>query len=216
MDKRKQFLAIGLIGLGIIMIVGKWLSFLTIVALFILAYGIYKIRQGDEVKTGYILVAVGGGLILLDHFMLVVAILMISLGFYYARIKKIQPEGNYLQKQSITSSIHWDRDPWTLRNTSMWHVLGELDIDMSLAIVEDSSNVLMFQGIVGDIDLLVSEDYGVEIEAFVLFGQIEFGNDRETGMLNRLYWKSPNYEERDQKVKIIISYLVGDVDIRFS
>ncbi len=214
MDKRKRFLAIGLIGLGVLMIFGKFLSFLTIVALFIIGYGIYKIRQGEEVKTGYILLAVGGGMILLDHFMLVVAILMVSLGLYYAKIRKTQPQGNYMQKQGITSSIHWDRDPWTLRNTSMWHILGEIDIDMSLAITEGANNILMFQGIVGDIDLAVSEDYGVEIEAFVLFGQIEFGQNRETGMLNRLYWKSPNYEAREQKVKIIISYLVGDVDIR--
>ncbi|MFR9710359.1 cell wall-active antibiotics response protein LiaF [Paenibacillus sp. MB22_1] len=214
MDTRKRFLAIGLIGFGLLLIFGKWLSFFTIVALFLLGFGIYKIRQGEQVKTGYILMAVGSGLILLDHFMLILAILMISLGYYYAKVRKTQPQGNYVQKQNITSSIRWDRDPWNLRNTSMWHVLGELDIDLSLAMMEGGHNVLMFQGIVGDVDLVIPEDYGVEIEAFVLFGQIDFSHDKETGMLNRLYWKSPNYEVRDQKVKIIISYLVGDVDIR--
>jgi len=214
MDTRKRFLAIGLIGFGLLLIFGKWLSFFTIVALFLLGFGIYKIRQGEQVKTGYILMAIGGGLILLDHFMLILAILMISLGYYYAKVRKTQPQGNYVQKQNITSSVRWDRDPWNLRNTSMWHVLGELDIDLSLAMMEGGYNVLMFQGIVGDVDLVIPEDYGVEIEAFVLFGQIDFSHDKETGMLNRLYWKSPNYETRDQKVKIIISYLVGDVDIR--
>ncbi|EOS58679.1 MULTISPECIES: cell wall-active antibiotics response protein LiaF [Paenibacillus] len=214
MDTRKRFLAIGLIGFGLLLIFGKWLSFFTIVALFLLGFGIYKIRQGEQVKTGYILMAIGGGLILLDHFMLILAILMISLGYYYAKVRKTQPQGNYVQKQNITSSVRWDRDPWNLRNTSMWHVLGELDIDLSLAMMEGGQNVLMFQGIVGDVDLVIPEDYGVEIEAFVLFGQIDFSHDKETGMLNRLYWKSPNYETRDQKVKIIISYLVGDVDIR--
>ncbi|EES73246.1 hypothetical protein POTG_01998 [Paenibacillus sp. oral taxon 786 str. D14] len=214
MDTRKRFLAIGLIAFGLLLIFGKWLSFFTIVALFLLGFGIYKIRQGEQVKTGYILMAVGSGLILLDHFMLILAILMISLGYYYAKVRKTQPQGNYVQKQNITSSIRWDRDPWNLRNTSMWHVLGELDIDLSLAMMEGGHNVLMFQGIVGDVDLVIPEDYGVEIEAFVLFGQIDFSHDKETGMLNRLYWKSPNYEVRDQKVKIIISYLVGDVDIR--
>ncbi|MNJ46777.1 hypothetical protein D3C77_419150 [compost metagenome] len=216
MDKHKRLLAIGLIGLGVIIIFGQWLSFLTIAAMFILGYGIYKIRRGDEVRTGYILLAVGGGLILLDNLMLVIAILMISLGLYYAKMKKAHPQGNHVQKQNITSSIHWDRDPWTLRSTSMWHVLGELNIDLSLAIVEGQENVLMFQGIVGDIDLIVSEDYGVEIEALVLFGQIDFSEQKETGMLNRIYWKSPNYEHRDQKVKIIISYLVGNVDIHLT
>ncbi|GJM81064.1 hypothetical protein HMSSN139_35600 [Paenibacillus sp. HMSSN-139] len=201
MDTRKRFLAIALIGFGVLLIFGKWLSFFTIVALLFLAFGIYKIRQGEQVKTGYILLAIGGGMILLDHFMLVLAILMISLGYYYAKIRKTQPQGNYVQKQNITSSIRWDRDPWSLRNTSMWHVLGELDIDLSLAMAEGGHNVLMFQGIIGDVDLAIPEDYGVEIEAFVLFGQIDFSQDKETGMLNRLYWKSPNYEFRDQKVK---------------
>lgn len=216
MDKRKKFLAIGLIGLGVLLIFGNWLSFFTIVALAFIAYGIYKIRLGESVKRGYIFLAIGSGMILLDHFMLVVAILMISLGFYYAKIRKTQPQGNHLQKQNITASIHWDRDPWTLRNTSMWHILGELDIDLSLAIVEGQQNVLMFQGIIGDVDLVIPEDYGVEIEAFVLFGQIDFSQKKDTGMMNRLNWKSPNYELRDQKVKIIVSYLVGDVDIRLT
>ncbi|MNE38232.1 hypothetical protein D3C80_1321240 [compost metagenome] len=216
MDRRKRFLAIGLIGLGVLLIFGKWLSFITIVALGIIVYGIFKIRNGDEVRTGYILLAVGGGLILLEHFMLVVAILMISLGFYYAKIRKTQPAGNYTQRQNITSSIHWDLDPWSLRNTSMWHIFGEIDIDLSLAMVEGSNNVLMFQGIIGDIDLVVPEDYGVEIEAFVIFGQIDFEPEREKGMLNKLYWKSPNYDDREQKVKIIISYVIGDVDIRLT
>lgn len=216
MDKRKRFLAIGLIGLGVLMVCGKWLGFFTIVALFIIFYGIYKVRQGEDVRNGYILLAVGGGMILLDHFMLVIATLMISLGFYYAKVRKTQPLGNHVQKQNITSNIHWDRDPWTLRNTSMWHVIGELDIDLSLAIEEGQSNILMFHGIVGDIDLVIPDDYGVDIEAFVLFGQIDFDQEKETGMLNRLYWKSPNYDTSESKVKIIISYLVGNVDIRLT
>lgn len=216
MDKRKRLLAAGLIALGVMMIFGKGLSFFTIVALLLLAYGVYKVRQGEETKTGYTLLAVGGGLILVSHFMLVVAILMISLGLYFAKVRKIQPQGNYTQRQNITSSVHWDRDPWVLQNTSMWHILGELDIDLSLAIVEGSHNVMMFQGIVGDIDMSLFEGYGIEIEAFVLFGQIELGQERRTGILNKVNWKSPNYDACEQKVKIIISYIVGDIDIHLS
>ena len=87
MEKRKRFLAIGLIGLGVLLIFGKWLSFFTIAALFFLVFGIYSVRRGERVKTGYIFLAIGGGIILLDNFMLVLAILMISLGFYYAKIR---------------------------------------------------------------------------------------------------------------------------------
>ncbi|WP_433944066.1 cell wall-active antibiotics response protein LiaF [Paenibacillus sp. SN-8-1] len=216
MDKRKSFLAIMLIGFGLLLFFGQGFNFLTIAALLFLVYGVYKIRQGDEVRTGYILLAVGSGLILLEHLMLVVAVILISLGLFYAKVKKMLPRGDHIQKQNFIAGVHWDRDPWVLQSISMWHVLGEHDIDLSLAIVEERENIIMFQGVVGDIDLVISEDYGVEIEAFVMFGQIEFGPDKETGMVNRLFWRSPNYELREKKVKIMISYLVGDIDIRLS
>ncbi|MNJ56935.1 hypothetical protein D3C77_525030 [compost metagenome] len=57
-------------------------------------------------------------------------------------------------------------------------------------------------------------DYGVDIEAFVLFGKIDFREENTTGMMNRLYWKSPQYEQSEYKVKIVMSYLVGDIDIK--
>lgn len=216
MDKRKSFVAIMLIGFGLLLFFGQGINFLTIAALLFLVYGVYKIRQGEEVKTGYILLAIGSGLILLEHLMLVVAVILISLGLFYAKVKKMLPRGDHIQKQNFIAGVHWDSDPWALRSISMWHVLGEHDIDLSLAIVEEPENIMMFQGVVGDIDLVISEDYGVEIEAFVMFGQIEFGPQKETGMVNRLYWRSPNYEFREKKVKIMISYLVGDIDIRLS
>lgn len=214
MTKQKKLLAIGLITLGFLFLFGKHLGFFTVVALVVLIYGIFKIRAGDDVRKGYILVSIGGGLILLKNFMLVAAIIMISLGLYFAKVRKIQADRNFTQKQSITSNIQWDRDPWILRNTSMWHIVGELDIDLSLAIEEEYSHILIFQGIVGDIDLTIPRDYGVDIEVFVLFGKIDFREENTTGMMNRLYWKSPQYEQSEYKVKIVMSYLVGDIDIK--
>ncbi|MNI75991.1 hypothetical protein D3C73_1321860 [compost metagenome] len=75
---------------------------------------------------------------------------------------------------------------------------------------------MLFQGIFGDMDIHLSEEYGVEIEAFVLFGSIEFGTHRDTGMMNRLNWKSANYDTCEHKVKFNVSYLMGDLDVRVS
>ncbi|MBE0344069.1 hypothetical protein E4V51_29530, partial [Paenibacillus sp. 28ISP30-2] len=58
-------------------------------------------------------------------------------------------------------------------------------------------------------------NYGVEVEIFVLFGQIHFDRDHEAGMLNRLVVRSPNYAESEYKVKFVVSYLAGDVRFRF-
>ncbi|MBW4082747.1 cell wall-active antibiotics response protein LiaF [Paenibacillus sp. S150] len=213
MDKRNRLIAIGLIGIGCMMIFGRWLGFFSIVALLFLLLGIYRTTSG-KVKQGYTLLGVGAVLLLLDHMLLVLAICLISLGMFFVKSKRIQRRGGFMQKQSFSSRFDWDLSPWVMRSLSAWHVLGEADIDLSLAMAEDPETVMLFQGIFGDTDIYLSEDYGVEIEAFVLFGSIEFGSHRDTGMLNRLNWKSANYDSCEQKVKFNISYIMGDLDVR--
>ncbi|MEK8216171.1 MULTISPECIES: cell wall-active antibiotics response protein LiaF [unclassified Paenibacillus] len=215
MDKRNRLIAIGLIGIGCLMIFGRWLGFFSIVALLFLLLGIYRTTSG-RVKQGYTLLGVGAVLLLLDHLLLVLGICLISLGMFFVKSKRMQKRGGFMQKQSFSSRFDWDLSPWVMRSLSAWHVMGEADVDLSLAMAEDKETIMLFQGIFGDMDVHLSEDYGVEIEAFVLFGSIEFGSHRDTGMLNRLNWKSANYDISENKVKINVSYLMGDLDISMS
>jgi lia operon protein LiaF len=216
MRDKSRLGAIALILIGIGLIAFKWMGFITIIALIVLVYGVYLIRQGDKVKTGYVLLAVGSGIILLDHLLLVLSICLISFVVFYRKAKRARPHQGFLHRNTFIQSIHWDRDPWVLRNIGMLHVLGELDVDLTLAIVENGDHILMFQGLVGDLDLVLSPDYGVEMDAFVFFGRIGLGRDTETGLMNRVHWRSPNYEISEQKVKVIVSYLVGDIKIRMN
>ncbi|MCL6603929.1 MAG: cell wall-active antibiotics response protein [Paenibacillus sp.] len=215
MDKRNRMIAIGLIGVGCLMIFGRWIGFFSIVALLFLLLGIYRITSG-RVKQGYTLLGIGAIMLLLDHLVLVLGICLISLGMFFTKSKKLQHKSGFMQKQNFSSSFDWDHSPWVMRSLSAWHVLGEADLDLSLAMAEDKETILLFQGIFGDVDIHLSENYGVEIEAFVLFGSIEFGNQRDTGMLNKLNWKSSNYESSENKVKFSISYLMGDLDVRLN
>ncbi|SEU20769.1 cell wall-active antibiotics response protein LiaF [Paenibacillus sp. NFR01] len=215
MDKRNRLIAIGLIGLGCIMIFGRWIGFLSIVALILLLLGIYRTTSG-RVRQGYTLLGIGAVLLLLDHLLLVAGICLISLGMFFVKSKRMQRQGKYMQKQSFSSRFDWDLSPWMMHSLSAWHVLGEADVDLTLAMAEQPETTMLFQGIFGDMDIHLSEEFGVEIEAFVLFGSIEFGTHRDTGMMNRLNWKSPNYDSAEHKVKLNISYIMGDLDVRMS
>ena len=63
---------------------------------------------------------------------------------------------------------------------------------------------------------MIPDYYGVEIEASILFGSIHMDDRKETGILNRVRYKSPNYETSEYKVKFIVSYLGGDLNIRMT
>lgn len=98
------------------------------------------------------------------------------------------------KRPDLTANLKWDREPFHLHSQSLWHVIGESDIDLSLAMMEEPETMLLFQGVLGDMDISIPDDIGVKVEATVLFGQINAGQHRETGLLNKWAYTSPNYE----------------------
>jgi lia operon protein LiaF len=119
-----------------------------------------------------------------------------------------------MQKHKLMESMKWDKSPWVLKNMSVWNIIGEVNMDLSLAIPEQKESVVILQGIIGDIDIVVPEDMGVSVQSSLMFGQVDVAREKEAGLLNKVAWQSPNYETSEQKVKLIVSYIVGDVDIK--
>jgi len=111
-------------------------------------------------------------------------------------------------------NMRMEEQSWVLRSMSYWHAFGEIHMDMSLAVPEEKETTIVLQGVVGNVDLIVPEDYGMQVEASVLIGQASFRQIQEGGMIQRLSWKSPNYEQSEQKLKLQLFYLVGDIKIR--
>lgn len=212
---RNRWIAVGFICLGFIMLFGRWFGFFTIVALLLMFAGVLQVRTG-QVKRGYILLGVGAVMLMLEHLMLIIGVSLISLGIFYGKSRRAHGTTGYVQKQSFMSNFDWDQSPWVMRSLSVWHVLGEADVDLSLALPEERHTVMMFHGLLGDIDLMIPDYYGVEIEAFILFGSIHIGDRKETGIINRVRYQTSNYETSEYKVKFIVSYLGGDLNIRMT
>ncbi|ANE45109.1 membrane protein [Paenibacillus swuensis] len=213
MENRKRNTAIALIVFGIIILFGKLLGFFTIVALCMIWFGAHRIRTSRQ-SSGYILIAIGSLIIISEHLTLIIAILVLSLGLFYWKSKRTHKHATYTQKQSFIQSLRWDREPWVLKHMSIWNVVGEIHMDLSKALPEEKEVTLILQGIVGDVDITVPEDMGLIVHASVLFGQVDIRSEKETGLLNKVIWQSANYETSTQKVKLSLSYIVGDLDIR--
>ncbi|WP_409342415.1 cell wall-active antibiotics response protein LiaF [Paenibacillus sp. MBLB4367] len=210
-NKRNTYMV--LIGAGVFLLVNKAFGFYIVAALCLMLLGLHSIITASG-KKGYILLAVGAIIILGNNFPLVLAIILLSFAFFYLRSKKLQPDESYVQKHKLMESMKWDKAPWVLKNMSVWNVIGEVNMDLSLAIPEQKESVVVLQGIIGDIDILVPEDMGVSVQCSLMFGQVDVAREKEAGLLNKIVWQSPNYEASEQKVKLIVSYIVGDVDIK--
>ncbi|MFE5324298.1 cell wall-active antibiotics response protein LiaF [Paenibacillus sp. NPDC056579] len=205
--------ALILIGVGIYLLIDDHFGFFTVMALLFILFGINKVRS-SSVRKGYIFIGIGLVILLGGNLSLLIAIILISLGFFYIRSKQLQKDDSYVRKQSLIESIRWGKEPWVLRSSSIWNVLGELQIDLTYAIFEQQETTIVLQGVIADVDIIVPEDIGVSVTSSVLFGQTDIGPNKEAGILNKTVWQSKNYETADTQVKLLISYVVADIDIK--
>ncbi|MBE7682748.1 cell wall-active antibiotics response protein LiaF [Paenibacillus sp. P13VS] len=212
MNKKEQWLAFAIIIIGIIMLLNQHINLLTAAALILLTIGMVQVRKGDTHK-GHRYLAIGGCLLLLGNLMIVFLIVLASLAYFYSKNKKMHLHGDVMRKQNFLARYYWDQVPWTLRSMSLWHAIGEVNADLSLSIPEEKQTIVLLQGVMGNVRLTLPEDYGVEIEASVMFGRISLNGEKDSGMMNKLIWRTPGYETSEHKAKFVISYIVGDLSI---
>ncbi|MBB6020925.1 lia operon protein LiaF [Paenibacillus sp. JGP012] len=213
MNRKSQWLAIIIIIVGMLMLFNRHMNLLTAAALILLTVGMLQIRKGDTHK-GYRYLGIGAALLLLDNLMIVFLIVLASLAYFYSKNKKIHFHDYVWKKQNFMARYYWDQSSWRLRSMSLWHAIGEVNADLSLSIPEEKQTIVLLQGVMGNVRLTLPEDYGVEIEASVLFGRINLLGEQDSGMMNKLVWRTPGYESSEHKVKFVISYIVGDLNIR--
>ncbi|MEX1029816.1 MAG: cell wall-active antibiotics response protein LiaF [Paenibacillaceae bacterium] len=213
MENRSRNTAIMLIIVGAFFLLGNFIGFMTVSAIILIWLGVYKVRTDGDSK-GYIVLTIGAVLFLGHQLLIVIAIILISLGYFLIQSKKVHRDGSYVQNQTLIESIKWDREPWILKSMSRWSIIGEVRMDLSLAIQDELESIVMLQGVIGDIDIIVPEDYGISLEANVLVGRIGIGDEKDSGMLNKRIWRSANYETSEHKLKLIVSYAVADIEVK--
>ncbi|AHD06843.1 cell wall-active antibiotics response protein LiaF [Paenibacillus larvae] len=211
--RRKRNTAFLFIGAGIFLILERQVGFFSVIAFASIVFGIYRIwSQAD--KKGYLLVIIGVFFIFGDRIFLLIAVIFISLGYFYLKSQQLHRHERYEQRQRVIDSIRLGSEPWVLRDSSIWFVIGELNMDLSTAILEQKETTLVLQGLIGNVNLIIPEDVGASVSASVMIGQASVYNQKETGVWNKVNWTSPNYETSDQQVKLVLSYLVGDIQVR--
>lgn len=201
------------IAAGLYLAFGAIAGYATVNAILMLWLGIDRYRR-DQARIAFVVIAIAILVLIVNQFALFLVFIVVSLIIFYKRAKPPTAGGTYISKHELVLSMHRDESSWLLHSMSLWHAIGEVRMDMTLAVPEDRQLSIVLQGLVGNIDLIVPDDYGLEIEAAVLIGQIEFGQTKEGGMFQRLKWRSPNYEQHEIQLKLQLFYLVGDIKIR--
>jgi len=227
LDQGKRNTAFLFIGAGVYLAVGHLVNFFTAGALAtaLLGYAIVRSTEGTERKdlSGYVLLA-GSAIVLLANHAGFLVVGLVAGAVWFLRSKRrpgavpggTDPFDPSFVKQHIVASVRWGRggEPWTARSSQLSVAIAEIQIDLTNAIFEEPTVELHLQGMIGDVDIVVPEDVGLAVHAQVAVGEIRVAGERGAGLLNRLVWRSPNYETAEHRVLLNVSYAVADVDVK--
>ncbi|MFC5469987.1 cell wall-active antibiotics response protein LiaF [Cohnella suwonensis] len=209
---RKPSNAIVLIAAGLYLALGSVAGFASVNAALLIFLGVVRYRT-DRSRVSVIVIAISTLVLVVSQFALFAILVLISLGIYYFRARP-PAFGTHVGKHRLFLNMRLDEQSWVLQSMSFWHAIGEIRMDMSQAVPEDKETTIVLQGLVGDLELIVPDDYGIEVDASVLIGQVSFKQIKEGGLFHRLSWKSPNYDQCETRLKLQLFYLVGDIKIK--
>lgn len=226
MANGKRNTALLFIGAGLYLAIGHLAGFVAAGALVLalLGFAIVRFSLDSERKdmAGYVLLVVSGIVLLGSHWLF--ALLVASAVIWFVRKAKQSgeplprpdiPFDRSFVKQHIVASVRWGgSEPWTVRSSELAVAIVEVRIDMTNAIFEEPTVDLRLTGLIGDIDVIVPDDVGLAVHADVAIGEIKVAGERGAGIMNRLVWRSTNFETAEHRVQLYVSYAVADVDVK--
>ncbi|HZG84533.1 cell wall-active antibiotics response protein LiaF [Paenibacillus sp.] len=226
MANGKRNTALLFIGAGLYLAIGHMAGFVAAGALVLALLGFAIVRSSLDSErkdlAGYVLLVVSGLVLLASHW--VFALLVAAAAYWFFRKAKRSgeplpgpdiPLDRSFVKQHIVASVRWGgSEPWTVRSAELAVAIAEVRIDMTNAIFEEPTVDLRLTGLIGDIDVIVPDDVGLAVHADVAIGEIKVAGERGAGIMNRLAWRSPNFETAEHRVQLHVSYAVADVDVK--
>ncbi|WP_248930265.1 cell wall-active antibiotics response protein LiaF [Paenibacillus hamazuiensis] len=125
-------------------------------------------------------------------------------------------KSNVQERSSFIGDVHLGQDYWELTPLNISHFIGDTVVDLTKASIPLGETRITVSAFVGDVKLLVPNDYDVEVhvEASSFMGDMNVLDRREGGMMRSISMQTPHYSEAGKKIRLVVSMFIGDVVVK--
>lgn len=124
------------------------------------------------------------------------------------------------QKRAKMSKNKWfgnddesTSDIYSWSDVNFSKLAGNTIFDLGNTILPKEQNVILINKGFGKTKILVPEGVAFSLDVSILLGELNIGSDTFVLKNENLKWESEQYETNARKVKIVISQLVGEVEV---
>ncbi|MBO1578338.1 MULTISPECIES: cell wall-active antibiotics response protein LiaF [Bacillus] len=132
---------------------------------------------------------------------------------YIDEEKQIYRTEPYL-KNIMAGNIRMMDHIYELEDINVQYGVGDVEIDLTTAMIPEGETVIVIRGVIGNIRLYVPYDIELSLNHSVIVGRVLLPGHEETGFNRNVTFKTEQYKEAPRRIKIISSLVVGDTEVR--
>ncbi len=125
--------------------------------------------------------------------------------------------GDLIHRSNIFGDESFSVNSQNFKGGSISNVFGDIDLDLSKAIIADGEHVLRLNSVFGDTIVQAPKDCGIAVTASAVFGDLKVFNEKAGGLFKEIKFTSPDYHtplaNGAKKIKIQVSQIFGDLRI---
>jgi predicted membrane protein len=120
----------------------------------------------------------------------------------------------YLNETNVFGEVEVRVSSRNFRGGNVSTVFGNIVVEFSDAALAEGENILGVSGVFGNITVAVPKSMPFALNANALFGSILLNDDKRSGIAPTLNYESPDYHSATKKIRIRVSQVFGEVQVR--
>ncbi|WP_216829400.1 cell wall-active antibiotics response protein LiaF [Alkalihalobacterium elongatum] len=128
-------------------------------------------------------------------------------------VKKVHSTPSF--RSTLIGDFRLLSDRYELQDMNIRNGIGDIKIDLSKAIIAEGETVIIIHGWIGDIDIYVPYDLDLSVQAMVTVGDLDILDSRQSGINRNIAIATKDYKQAPRRVKLVLSLLIGDIDVRY-
>ncbi|MCP8968679.1 cell wall-active antibiotics response protein LiaF [Ectobacillus ponti] len=104
---------------------------------------------------------------------------------------------------------------YELQDWNIRYGIGDVEVDLSTAMIPEGETVLVIHGVIGNIRLHVPYDVELSLHHSVLIGKTVMLGEEDRSWNQTLSWMTEGYAAAPRRVKIVTSLFIGDTEVRY-
>jgi lia operon protein LiaF len=103
---------------------------------------------------------------------------------------------------------------WQVSDEEIWSLIGNVELDMSEALIPAGETRIRIYGFAGDVKAIVPADVGVAVSSYAFAASTNVLGQKNDGVLSPVDVTSDNYKAADRRLRLEITFFAGDVKVR--